>query len=148
MLIREAQVADILQMREVRLSVHENQLSRPDVISPADYIDYLTRRGKGWVAEAPGRIVGFAVADLVDCNIWALFVRPDYEGRGVGRALHATMLDWYFGQTQETVWLGTAPGTRAETFYRRTGWRQTGLRANGEVGFEMTAQDWQRPAKA
>ena len=147
MLIREAQVADIPQIIEVRLSVHENKLSRPDVITPADYIDYLTQRGKGWVAEAPGRIVGFAVADLVGHNIWALFVHPDHAGKGVGLTLHNTVLDWYFGQTHETMWLGTAPGTRAETFYRCSGWRETGRRANGEIKFEMAAPDWPRPAK-
>ena len=52
------------------------------------------------------------------------------------------MLDWYFTQTRETVWLGTAPGTRAETFYRRTGWREVGQHGKGEVKFEMGAGEW------
>ena len=127
------------------MPVHENELARPDVISTADYIDYLTRRGKGWVVEALGCIVGLAVADLVGHNIWALFVRPDYEGRGVGRALHATVPDWYFGQTRKTAWLGTAPWPAP----KRSAAARTGTKsANGEVGFEMTAQNWQRLAEA
>ena len=126
------------------MPVHENELARPDVIGTADYIDYLTRRGKGWVVEALGCIVGLAVADLVGHNIWALFVHPDYEGRSVGRALHATVLDWYFGQTRKTAWLGTAPWPAP----KRSAAARTGTKsANGEVGFEMTAQDWQRPAE-
>jgi GNAT superfamily N-acetyltransferase len=144
MQIREAQVADIPEYMAVRFAVRENVLSTPGLVTDAHNVDYLTRRGKGWVAEVAGRIVGFAVADLVDHNIWALFVHPDYAGRGIGRALHDTMLNWYFDQTQETVWLGTAPATRAEEFYRRSGWHETGLRANGEIGFEMTSLKWRQ----
>ncbi len=36
------------------------------------------------------------------------------------------MLDWYFGQTPETLWLSTSPGTRAERFYRTAGWQEAG----------------------
>jgi GNAT superfamily N-acetyltransferase len=139
MLIREAQVADIEAMSVVRLAVKENVLSNPALVPYADYVDYLTRRGQGWVAEVGGRIVGFAIADLQDHNIWALFVHPGFDRQGLGRVLHDTMLDWYFAQTQEPVWLGTAPGTRAEAFYRKAGWRDMGIRGNGEVKFEMGA---------
>ena len=146
---REATLADIPQLMEIRFSVTENVLSDPALLPAEAYVLYLTERGKGWVCEAgPGQLLGFAIADVLGHNIWALFVRPGYEGQRIGQRLQQLMLDWYFSQTRETVWLGTAPGTRAETFYRRTGWRQTGLRANGEVGFEMTAQDWQRLTKA
>lgn len=142
MLIRQAEVADIDAMSEVRLSVTENVLSNPELVTYHDYVDYLTRRGKGWVAEAAGRIVGFAIADLQDHSIWALFVHPDSAGQGIGRALHDTMLSWYFQQTNSSPWLGTAPGSRAEAFYRRAGWRSTGLKPNGEMGFEITQDAW------
>ncbi|MBF9222122.1 GNAT family N-acetyltransferase [Hymenobacter ruricola] len=144
MLLREAQVADIPAYMEVRFAVKENVLNNRSLVTHADNVDYLTRRGKGWVAEADGRIVGFAIADLQDHSIWALFVHPDYDRQGIGRALHDTMLNWYFSQTQEPVWLGTAPGTRAEAFYRKAGWWDLGLRPNGEVKFEMTAAAWRK----
>ncbi len=140
MLIREAQVADIPRLSEVRLAVRENVLSNPALVTYEDYVEYLTRRGKGWVAEEAGRIAGFAIVDLQGRNIWALFVHPAFEGRGIGRALHDLMLDWYFSQTNETVWLGTAPGTRAEAFYRKAGWREVGVRENGEIKFEMNKE--------
>ncbi len=146
---REAGIADIPQLMDVRLAVTENVLTDPTRITADDYADYLMRRGKGWVCETAGaQLLGFAIADVEGHNIWALFVRPGGEGRGVGQRLQRLMLDWYFQQTSETVWLGTGPGTRAETFYRRTGWRETGRRANGEIKFELTAQDWQTLAKA
>jgi hypothetical protein len=89
------------------------------------------------VAEIEGRIVGFAIADLQDHSIWALFVHPDYEGRGIGRTLHDIMLSWYFSQTSETVWLGTEPGTRAEVFYKKAGWKVVGMKEKGEVRMEL-----------
>ncbi|MDB5268269.1 MAG: family acetyltransferase [Hymenobacter sp.] len=137
--IREAQVADIPRMSEIRLAVRENALSNPALVTYEDYVAYLTQRGKGWVAEVGGQVVGFAIADLQDHSIWALFIHPDFDRQGIGRALHNTMLTWYFGQTTEPVWLSTAPGTRAEGFYRRAGWRETGRTRRGEVRFELAA---------
>jgi len=52
------------------------------------------------------------------------------------------MLDWYFTQTKDTVWLSTVPGTRAETFYRRQGWKEVGSYGKSEIKFEMTYEDW------
>jgi GNAT superfamily N-acetyltransferase len=42
-------------------------------------------RGKGWVAETEDQIVGFSIIDLKENNIWALFVHPDFENKGIGR---------------------------------------------------------------
>jgi hypothetical protein len=52
------------------------------------------------------------------------------------------MMSWYFLQTDKTVWLGTAPGTRAELFYRKAGWKVVGTHGKGEIKFEMTKDDW------
>lgn len=142
MLFRTATLADIPQIQLVRNSVRENMLSDPALVSDADCAEFLTVRGCGWVCETEGRIVGFAIADLKEKNIWALFLHPDFEKQGIGRQLHKLMLDWYFSQTRETVWLGTAPGTRAEIFYERVGWKRAGMHGKGEVKFEMTFADW------
>jgi GNAT superfamily N-acetyltransferase len=142
MMIREATISDIAAIQVVRNAVKENTLSDPALVSDADCADYITRRGKGWVCEADGAILGFAIADLEDNNIWALFLHPDHEGKGIGRQLHAVMLDWYFAQTHDKVWLSTGPGTRAEQFYRKAGWTETGLTRSGEVRFEMSGAAW------
>ena len=52
------------------------------------------------------------------------------------------MINWFFGQTQDKLVLGTAPNTRAERFYSLQGWTQTGSYANGELKFELGYQDW------
>ncbi|MCJ8166661.1 GNAT family N-acetyltransferase [Pontibacter sp. E15-1] len=142
MQLREATISDIRQIQIVRHSVKENTLSNPERVTDADCEEFLTKRGKGWVCEIDGLIVGFAIADLKDNNIWALFLRPEFEGRGFGHQLHELMLDWYFGTGKENVWLGTLPNTRAEKFYRKKGWKETGLHGDKEIEFEMTRADW------
>ena len=142
MIFREATIADIPQMQIVRHSVKENILSNPALVTDKDCEDYLTSRGKGWVCENNGLVVGFAIADLIDKNIWALFVHPDVAGKGIGKKLHDTMLDWYFNQTKETVWLSTAYNTRAENFYTKAGWKEVGMHGKNEIKFEMRFDDW------
>ncbi len=143
-IFREATVADIKAIFVVRYSVKENMLSETDLVDENMCESYLTERGKGWVCEIDGEIVGFAIADLKDNNIWALFLKPEYEKQGIGRQLHAIMLDWYFSKTQKTVWLGTNPNTRAELFYRKAGWKEVGTHGEGEIKFEMTLKDWRQ----
>jgi GNAT superfamily N-acetyltransferase len=141
-IFREATVADIRQMQIVRHSVKENVLSNPDLVTDKDCEEYITLRGKGWVCEIENTIVGFAIADLLEHNIWALFVMPEYEKRGIGKKMHNIMLHWYFSQTDETVWLSTASGTRAEKFYRTCGWIEVGITKTDEIKFELSFKQW------
>lgn len=142
MIFRDARIADIPQIQVVRNSVKENTLSNPVLVTDEDCKNYLLYRGKGWICEIDDRIVGFAIADLKGHNVWALFVEPQFEGMGIGKRLHDEMLDWYFSQTATAIWLGTAPGTRAEKFYRKAGWKEVGVHGKGEMKFEMTIGDW------
>ncbi len=146
--IREATLSDIKQIQVVRNSVKENALSNPDLVTDKDCEEYITERGKGWVCEMNDQIVGFAISDLVENNIWALFVDPSFEKRGIGRLLHDNMLDWYFTQSNKTLWLSTAFNTRAEAFYRRAGWKEAGLYGTKEIKFEIACQDWTKREKA
>ncbi len=142
MIYREALLSDIPGMSRVRLSVLENRLSNPGLVTEQDYADHLTSLGKGWVAEdASGNVSGFAIVNLQNHSVWALFVHPDCEGTGIGKTLHDLMLDFYFSKTGEPLHLGTAPGTRAERFYRLQGWNEVGRYDNGEVKFEMR-REW------
>ena len=142
MLFREATVKDIPQIQVVRNAVKENRLSNPDLVPDKDVEDYIINRGKGWVCEINNKIVGFAIVSVTDDNIWALFIQPGYDKQGIGRKLHDDMMNWYFAQTGKNIWLSTLPGTRAESFYRKAGWIQTGITKGGEIKFEMTAQQW------
>lgn len=143
MTFREASFVDIKQIQVVRNAVKENTLSNPNLVSDKDCETFISIRGKGWVCEIDHQIVGFSIVDLQEHNIWALFVLPTYEKKGIGRKLHDIMLEWYFGQTQKKVWLGTSPNTRAEGFYRKAGWVEVGWHGKGEIKFEMTYEMWE-----
>jgi GNAT superfamily N-acetyltransferase len=103
---------------------------------------FLEDAGRGWVATAGGRMLGFAIADLRSQSVWALFVDRAAEGRGIGRRLHEVMVEWLFQCGARAITLGTDAGTRAERFYRTAGWQHIGADARGEAQFEMTRARW------
>lgn len=147
MTIRQAVIPDIKQIQSVRNSVTENTLSNPDLVKDKDCEEFISQRGKGWVCEIDNEIVGFSIVDLKDKNVWALFLRPEFEKQGVGRKLHDIMLNWYFEQTKTNIWLGTSPNTRAEIFYRKAGWTEIGTHGNGEIKFEMSYKNWKKHSR-
>jgi len=152
MIFREAEISDIEQMMTVRMSVRENILSNPALVPYEDMVDYISIRGKGWICEVNSTIVGFSICDLKDNSVWALFIHPDEEGKGIGKRLQALMLNWYFSKTNKTIWLETAANTRAEKFYTSTGWIEIGRKIKQpsnlsfpsytELKLEMTFSDW------
>lgn len=87
MIFREAKAADIEQIQIVRNSVTENTLSNPDLITDEDCLEFISQRGKGWVCEIENQLVGFSIVDLKEQNVWALFLKPQFEQRGIGRKL-------------------------------------------------------------
>lgn len=135
MIIREATREDISGLIEVRGAVKENILTSH--IPPERIITGLETRGKGWVAEHEGRVIGFSMADREESMIWALFLLPEWEGQGVGRMLLDRAVGWLCGEGSERIWLTTEPGSRAEGFYVHLGWVPMGMTDKGEVRFEL-----------
>jgi ribosomal protein S18 acetylase RimI-like enzyme len=142
MIFKEATIEDIKQIQVVRNSVKENTLSDPNLVTDKDCEEFITIRGKGWACEIENKIVGFAIVELKENNIWALFIDPKFEKKGIGQKLNKIMMDWYFSQTKDTVWLGTDINTRAEKFYRNAGWTEVGLNGSIEMKFEMAYEEW------
>jgi len=142
MVYREATVNDIDQMHTVRLAVRENILVNHSLVTSEHYIKLISKNGKGWVCESDSRIVAFAIVDSVKKNVWALFVHPEYEAKGIGKTIHKIMLDWYFSHDDESLWLSTDANTRADHFYRQCGWKELFRFGKNEIKFEMTAQFW------
>lgn len=134
--LRQATPEDIPAMHHVRMSVRENRLISGQ-ITPEEYLEEIESTGRGWVVEVEEEIVGFAVGNRVNGNIWALFVHPDHEGRGYGRALHEAMIVWLRDHGPEQLWLTTDPNTRAHRLYERAGWRLVGSTPSGELRFEL-----------
>ena len=142
MIYREALIEDIKQIQLVRNAVKENTLSDPNQVTDEDCKEYIILRGKGWVCELEGHIIGFAIVDLKENNVWALFISPEHEGKGIGKYLHDLMLNWYFSKKNETLWLGTGMNTKAVFFYRKRGWTEVGMHGLKEIKFEMSFQSW------
>ncbi|MEO8068760.1 MAG: GNAT family N-acetyltransferase [Flavobacteriales bacterium] len=130
MLIRKAEATDVTAMHAIRLRVRENRLSDPSVVQEQDYHDFMRRDTGSWVCELNGSIVAFVMVDVEKKNLWALFVAPEHEFKGVGRALHDTMLEWY-RKRADRLRLTTDPKTRAAEFYARAGYADRGLTPNG-----------------
>lgn len=137
-LLRPASRRDIPGMARVRASVRENRLASRE-IGEAEYRAAIEDTGQGWVITAGDDVVAFAVCNLQDGNVWALFVDPAHEGRGLGRRLLATLVACAWEQGLPGLWLTTEPGTRAEAFYLEAGWQVEGQEPSGELRMGLQA---------
>jgi GNAT superfamily N-acetyltransferase len=137
--VRQALRHDVPGIQRVRHAVRENRLTSC-VIGDAEVVDAIERTGRGWVVvDDAEEVIAFAIGDAENGNIWALFVDPVHEAQGHGRHPHDTMLEWLWSRWLARLWLGTQPGTRAERFYRRAGWRCRSTLPGGELPFERAA---------
>jgi GNAT superfamily N-acetyltransferase len=134
---REANAEDIPALSEIRLAVAENVLSDPSRVTPEMYAAYLGASGKGWLCESDGEVVGFSIASLRGASIWALFVKPGYEGRGIGTRLLGLATDWLFEMGAPSISLSTGADTRADRVYERRGWVRGEVRPDGEVSYRL-----------
>lgn len=134
--LRQALAADIPAIWEVRYSVTENTLT-PGRISDEDVRVAIEEAGRGWVIEEEGRIVAFAVGNAGTGNVWALFVKPEFQGKGYGTQLHSAMIDWFRAQSIEKLWLSTGADTKARKFYEKNGWVCVGRCGVDEVRYEQ-----------
>lgn len=133
-MLRQAVATDIDRLVVIRSAVRENRLRDPGSVTREDYDAFLL--GKLiWVAEVDGQIAGFSAGDPRDGTIWALFVDPAFEGAGLGAVLLSRACDDLKAAGHGTVRLSTDPGTKAARLYRKLGWQETGLTAEGEMEF-------------
>ena len=138
-MIRKATPADLPRIHAIRMGVRENILSDPSLVT-AEEVDWYCEHAIFLVCESSGNeesgeIAGFACANHQTGLVWALFVDPEQEGRGHGRALLAETLAQLKAAGHAQAWLTTGAGTRAERFYRRDGWREMGRSLDGQIVF-------------
>lgn len=135
--IRQATIADLDRLIAIRAWVRENRLSNPGSIRAADYRAYI-KAGCCWVWESDEGIGGFAALDAEAASVWALFVAPECERRGIGRALLDRMVAEARERRLVRLSLFTSVGSRAEGVYRSAGWLPVGLNETGEIQMELT----------
>lgn len=129
--VRRARIEDIPALMRIRSAVRENRLSDPARVPVDAYRGFIGGPGI-WLWEEAGAVLGFSAADAGDGSIWALFVDPAAEGRGIGHELLARALDDLRAAGWTEARLSTGSGTRAERFYVRRGWMRSGISDKGE----------------
>lgn len=139
MRIRPAILEDIPALKIIRDTVRENALVTLR-IEHEDYVKAFTLEGHAWTCDAKGvedvEPVGFVCVRPAHRDVWALFVRADFEGRGIGNALMDIGEQWMFAHDVDEIHLSTEAGTRAERLYTRRGWQRQGV-VRGEVVFTL-----------
>ncbi len=151
LITRRATAADIPTLFHIRTTVRENALSRARLaaagVTPRSVRDLLGTTGAAWITEEAGRARGFAMADAAQGTVFAVFVLPGHEGRGIGRVLLVLAERWLAAQGWRQAWLltGAGRGLRAPGFYRRMGWRSSGGAPRGE---RRLVRDLSRPRGA
>lgn len=138
--IRPAMVDDVEKLFEIRCSVRENHMTREEMaalgITPESVQDMI---GGGHysvpVAVADGEAVGFAMAHIAECSVFALFVAPAHEGQGIGAKLLAHVEEALRQNGVRQAWLATDADerVRAVGFYRHHGWRDAGFMEDGQL---------------
>lgn len=134
-MIRKATVADRLRIAEVRNAVRENRLNPANADRVDCTADWIFQNGTFWVWKQDGAVQGFSVADPRDGTVFGLFVHPDYEGRGIARALLPFACEDLRIAGHTVATLTTDPSSRAERFYRADGWSETGRQDDGQIVF-------------
>ena len=139
--VREAGNTDLPGITRVRTSVAENLLTREQLaergITEASIAASFLADSKGCVALSGDEVVAFSIADRASRSIFALFVLPPFEGRGLGSRLLDLAVDWLWANGADVVWLTTGPDTRAAGFYERRGWVATGPTTTGDDRYEL-----------
>ncbi|UEQ05356.1 GNAT family N-acetyltransferase [Halomonas profundus] len=83
----------------------------------------------GYVGVSEGKIIGYCVGDSETGEIVVLALLPEYESKGVGKALLNKMIESFNSFGFERLFLGCSSDAKARSygFYRHLGWRSTGL---------------------
>ena len=123
--IRAATVDDVDLIFDIRTSVKENHLSKQELtelgITHEAILALIENTSSVWMAEFEQQCCGFAIADQEEGSVFAMFVYPEVEGNGVGKALLEKVEHILFEDFSE-IWLETDCHSRAFSFYVQQGW--------------------------
>jgi GNAT superfamily N-acetyltransferase len=139
--IRVATETDVKILFDIRTSVLENHQSREELaragVTPESVAQMLKSSSRAWIASQAGQNVAFSMANASEATVFAMFVLPAFEGRGLGRLLMKKAEEWLFAQGCAEIWLLTDANrkVRANGFYRHLGWKDTGIQDDGQVKF-------------
>ena len=89
---RIATPADVPELFRIRTSVRENHQSERELaalgVTRESVLQMLeSGQARAWCAIEGGAVVGFSMARRSERDLFALFVLPEFEGRGIGSSL-------------------------------------------------------------
>lgn len=138
-MIRPATVADAPAIGEIHVASWQAAYAG---LMPDDFLARLSAepRAASWarrigenlgpvlVAEDDGVIAGFAAYGLAEGQLYALYLRPEFWGRGLGRSLHDKVVEDLAaaGNDSAVLWV-LSTNERAKNFYVRQGWADDGV---------------------
>jgi len=126
--IREIAPTDMDAIFAVRVATWHNPNGVEEMtrmgITHDSVLRMMRDRTRGWITEAGGRAIGFAMGHAKTGEMWVIAVLKEFEGRGVGRALITKIEDWLASEGWREVWLTTDvdENFRAVGFYKHLGW--------------------------
>jgi GNAT superfamily N-acetyltransferase len=140
--LRPATVVDVPTLFAIRTGVRENHMNLEELalagVTPESVVD-LIRSGSAatWIGLWDGEPAAFAMARADRGDVFALFVLPEMEGRGLGGALLSAAEAWLASRGVGTAWLltGGEPGLKAARFYAAQGWLAKGRQPDGQIRF-------------
>lgn len=137
--IRLARPSDVRGIFHVRTSVNENVLTMTEMagmgITEASVTEMIKGSPCAWVACEGAQVVGFSMIDSVEGSLFAAFVLPSHEGKGIGKMLVQTAEVALFAN-HALAWLETAKASRAAGFYRHLGWGNEKDIGEGDIRLE------------
>lgn len=142
--IRSIQLSDIESIFTIRDSVTENYLSRAEVarlgFTPTTLREMLQQDCIGYLAVINDAEAGFVIANTTSAEVLGLFVRPEYEGKGIGKRLLKQVEAYFVRRGYREIWLTTNDDRtlRACQFYEHLGWVLTEKLADTKVKYVKT----------
>ncbi|TRX76737.1 GNAT family N-acetyltransferase [Pseudomonas mangiferae] len=137
--IRAAVPDDVPAIFEVRTSVRENLLTRDDMQAMGiteDAVSAMIQDAPcAWVATEGSETVGFSMIIPDESCLFAAFILPRHENKGLGRQLVQVAEAALFAD-HAVAWLETGRNTRAAGFYRHLGWGHEQDLGNGDIRLE------------
>lgn len=121
---RTAQLSDVESIFDVRTSVTENHLSREEMqqmgITESVVANMIEQSPCAWVATINDKVIGFSMILRDEGCLFAVFVLPEYEGRGAGRSL-VKLAETEIFKHHEIAWLETDKTAARRNFIGKLG---------------------------
>ena len=125
---REIEESDMEAIFDVRIATWHNPNGHQELtqfgITPASVRERMQTSLKGWLCDDGQKVIGFAMGDQQNGEMWVIAVLQEFENQGIGRELLTRVENWLFSCGWNEIWLTTDPDEdfRAVGFYRRLGW--------------------------